>query len=143
MTWRRLAMGTGVLFVLAVLAYTGLFFLSGLRVEREIARLEQRFGNLGESSLIVEAIPPDENRALLIREAAALTDWGYWTANSASITRYFHRDSAVPVPSEARAMVNASRAAIAMAEQVTLRSRSNYEVDYRQTRGRTSREYAF
>ena len=129
-TWRKIAIGVLAVFLVAVLAYTGLFFVSGMQVEREIARLEQRFGNLGESSLVVEAVPPKENRALVVRRAAALVDRQHWDSVVSSLSNYLIRASALPVPTDARAFAEASRSAIQLADQISSRSRSNYEVDY-------------
>lgn len=127
---RKVALGLAIGLLLAALAYTGLFFVSGIRVEREIARLEQRFGSLGASSLVVDRVAPEDNRALVVREAAALIDREHSSTIGRSLNKYLTAASAFPVSVDARRFVERNRAAIRSTERLSSRTGSNFEADY-------------
>ena len=129
-TWRKVAVGLAAIILFGVLALTSVFFWSGYQVDREIARLEQRFGNLGEAALTVEAVPPDDNRAQLVRDAAALVDKDQYHAVQMALLPYFDRESPEPAPAEVHAFLKTHQPAISVAAQFGARTRSNFEVDY-------------
>ena len=79
---------------------------TGGRVEAEVARLEQRYGSLDESTRIVAPVPATDNRAHVVRAAAALT-----VPPPRSMNPHFWGGGAwALVPDELRAFVDANRA---------------------------------
>ena len=71
--WRRLGVATLFGTFLIVGGCAGFDQWTGGRVEAEIARLEQRYGSLDEATRIVPPVPATDNRAHVVRAAAALT----------------------------------------------------------------------
>lgn len=120
----------GVLAALGVLliigSCAGLDVVEGQRVEAEIARFEARYGSLDLSTLVVPPVPAADNRARIVRAAAALVV-------PLPGAKYHHIDfrAPAPVPAELRAFAEANRDAIRLADGVRTRRQSNWESDYR------------
>jgi len=119
--WRRAAVlvGLGILFMLG--SCTGFDVWANRQVEAEIARIEARFGTLDEKTR-VPAVPAADNRARMVRAAAALAvrlqDRPY---------HYFGTPVPSPVPANLRAFAEANREAIRLAAEIRNRHQSNWE----------------
>ena len=71
--WRRRWLVVLVLTLVVLLARAGLDLWAGHRVDQEVARLEKRWGSLAEATLRLPPVPAADNRARVVRAAAALT----------------------------------------------------------------------
>ncbi len=125
--WRRAGVLAALGIVVILGACSGMDLWAGREVEREIARLEARYGSLDEATLIVPAVPDSDNRAVIVRAAGAIT------VSPTPKTSYRGVDLPVssPVPADLRAFAEANRSAILLAEGVRTRAQSNWEMDYR------------
>jgi len=112
--------------LLLLVSYTGLDAWAGRRVAREVARLEAKYGSFDEATLQVAIVPPADNRARIVRAAAALTI--PLTGSSLSAVRL---KATEPVPAETRAFAMANGPAIRMAAEIGTRRQSSWEVEYR------------
>jgi hypothetical protein len=118
----------GVFILLAT--HTGLDLWTGIAVSNEMARLEQRYGSLDAASLVLPNVPADDNRARIARAAALLAIPGSSETQRAT-SRFINEHASSPVPAAVRKFAEDNRHAIAMANEVQLRTQSGWEVDPR------------
>jgi hypothetical protein len=129
LAWRRLGIVALSSALLIIGACAGLDVVEGQRLESEVARFEARYGSLDEVTLVVPAVPAADNRASVVRAAAALTVPGTMFRGS-FYPRLTYRPPAA-MPPELRAFAEANREAIRQAGDVRTRHRSNWEIDDR------------
>ena len=134
-SWRR-RLGLVLLLSLFVLGlvWVGLDVWAGRRVNAELARLEARHGSLDGRSIVAAPVPAEDNRAKVIRAAAALTVRGrqaspYGTV-SAAIVRLENDPEPPRVPDELRAFVDVNAEAIRMAGHARRRRQASWDADY-------------
>jgi hypothetical protein len=118
-----------------LLARAGLDLWAEHGVDQEVARLEKRYGSLAESTLRLPPVPAADNRARVVRAAAALTILENGSQEQRALGRFLASRTKLQVPSEVRAFAGANRAAIRVAEESRLRRQSNWEADYVSERG--------
>jgi hypothetical protein len=132
--WRRLRLFVVLGTLLLLVAYTGLDLWAGHRVNLAVARLEKQYGSLNEDTLRVAPAPAGDNRARVVRAAAALTALPPGTDRSlvsGAYYRFVQSPAPAPVPTDLRNFVAANRAAIRVADDVRIRRQSDWEVEYR------------
>ena len=121
--WRRtvVLVACGILAMLA--SCTGYDGWANRQVDAEIARFEARFGSLDEKASLVPAVPAADNRARMVRAAAAL-------AVPATARRYLYLVTPVPspLPADLRPFAEDNRAAIRLAGEIRTRRQSNWEI---------------
>jgi hypothetical protein len=132
---RRVWLLVLVLTLVFLLARAGLDLWAGRQVDQEVARLEKRYGSLAESTLRVPPVPAGDNRARVVKAAAALTVFDNGSKEQRALGRFLTPRAAPPVPADVRAFVDANRAAIRLAEGSRTRRQSNWEIDYVTDRG--------
>jgi hypothetical protein len=113
--------------LLLLVARTGLDLWAGHRVNVEISRVEQQYGSLDERTLSAAPVPAGDNRARVIRAAAALTVPGPETNRPAFRGAL---PASAPVPPDLTAFVEANRLALRVADEARARRQSNWEADY-------------
>jgi len=133
--WRRAWIRIFVFVLLVLLARAGLDLWAGHRVDQEVARLEKRYGSLAERTLRLPPVPAADNRARVVRAAAALIILDNGSHEHRAVGRFLASRTKPPVPADVRAFVEANRAAIRVAEDSRVRRQSNWEVDYVSDRG--------
>ena len=130
--WRRirLLLLLGVLLLLMLRA--GLDLWMGRQIDNEIRRLEQRYGSLDESTVAAPRVPAGQNRARVVRAAAALTALppGTTSADVMNALGRFAKSRTGPVPADLIGVVDANRAAIRLVHDARPRIQSDWEVDY-------------
>jgi hypothetical protein len=119
-----------VLTLVFLLARAGLDLWAGRRVDQEVARLEKRWGSLAERTLRLPPVPAADNRARVVKAAAALTVLENGSPQHSAISRFLAARTKLPVPPDVRVFAEANRAAIRVAEESRLRRQSNWEADY-------------
>jgi hypothetical protein len=124
--WRRFGVLAGFSLLLIIGSCAGLDVAEGQRVDAEVARFEARYGSLDESTLVVPAVPAADNRAHVVRAAAALT-----VPLPGLAYHHITFPAPSPVPGDLRAFAEANREAIRLAGDVRTRRQSNWEIDYR------------
>jgi len=123
--WRR----SGVLIALSVLliagSCAGFDVVEGNRVNAVVARIEAKYGSLDLSTLTVPAVPPADNRARVVRSAAALV-----VPLPGVKYHYLDYQLPAPVPQGLRAFAESNADAIRAVDGVRTRRQSNWEIDY-------------
>jgi hypothetical protein len=114
--------------VLVLVAYGGLDLWSGSQLRTQVARLEARYGSLNGDTLRLRPVPADDNRASIVRAAAALIFPG---ADSSRIRKFLAQQPSIPVPPEVRAFAESNRSATILAAEIRTRSQSNWDIDPR------------
>lgn len=112
-----------------LVVYVGLDLWAGHRVTVATARLEQQIGPLSVRRLGATPVPAAENRARLVRAAAALAVPPSQDA-LAFISRAGSARETTPIPEVALAYVAANQAAIHLAAGFGSRRQSDWGVDY-------------
>jgi hypothetical protein len=115
------------LFVFAALiviaSCSGLDIWSGNELDREIVRLQKKYGSLDVATSRVAPVPDSDNRALVVRAAAR-------HAVPIQDRNYHYQFLAFPVPSpvsaELRAFADANRDAIELLDGIRSRHQSNW-----------------
>jgi hypothetical protein len=110
-------------------AYFGADIWAGHRVNQAAARFEERYGGLSLRHLTTAPVPAANNRARLVRAAAALTIPTSTAATKAlaSVTR---TSDMAPLPAELRAFVEANAPALTLLAEASLRTESSWEIEY-------------
>jgi hypothetical protein len=117
----RLFLVLGILGALLLLvAYAGVDLWAGHRVNVAVARLEKQYGRLSEDTLGVARPPAGDNRAHVVRAAAALMEGHTFPQLGRS----------APMPEELRAFVETNRLALRVADEARTRHHSDWEGDY-------------
>lgn len=124
-----------VLTLVFLFARAGLDLWAGRRVDQAVARLEKRYGSLAERTLRLPPVPAADNRARVVRAAAALTILENGSQEQRALGRFLASRTKLPAPPDVRAFVEANRTAIRVAEESRLRRQSNWESDYVSERG--------
>ena len=132
---RRVWLLVLVLTLVFLLAHTGLDLWAGHQVDQEVARLEKRYGSLAETTLRLPPVPAADNRARVVRAAAALTILENGSPQQRALNRFLAARTSPLVPADVRAFVDANRAAIRLAGDSRARRQSNWDVDYVSDRG--------
>jgi hypothetical protein len=117
-----------VAMVLLLVAYGGLDLWAGYRLRAQIARLEARYGALNEDTLRIRPVPAADNRARVVRAAAALV---VPLTDVSKLHRFASRDPSFPIPPEVRAFAESNRPATSLAAEIRTRSQSNWEIEPR------------
>ena len=125
---RRLLLFLVIAMVLLLVAYGGLDAWAGYKLRAQVARLEARYGSLNEDTLRLRPVPTADNRARIVKAAAALI---VREADIAKINGFVGREPQFPVPAEVRAFVEANRSATNMAAEIRTRSQSNWDIEPR------------
>jgi hypothetical protein len=123
-----LLLASGILILLAV--HTVLDFWASRAVKNEVARLEQRYGSLDPATLVLPAVPAQNNRARIVRAAAALAVPVSTEVQHATF-EFINKGTSTSVPVAVREFADANRRALAMAEEVRSRTQSGWETDPR------------
>ncbi len=120
----------GVLLVLLVRVGAGLWAQD--RLEVAVARIEQRHGPLTHETLVVPPVPAGENRAKVLRAAAALVDVTTLTDRTLGQRLAQLRQAApdAPLPDDLRAFVDTNADALRLAADARARKQANWEADY-------------
>ncbi len=119
-----------VLILVVLLARVGLDLWAVHRVDQEVARLERLYGGLAEGSRRLPPVPAADNRARVVRAAAALIILDIGSPEQRALARFLTPRTSPPVPAEVRAFVEANRAAIRLAEDGKALRESNWDADY-------------
>jgi hypothetical protein len=115
------------------LIWIGLDLWSGRRVDREVARLEKRYGRLDGHSLVASPVAAEFNSARFVRAAVALT---VRPANTnygkllASATSFDQQTAPSAEPEDVRAFVDSNRDAIQLALEARTRHQASWDADY-------------
>ena len=132
--WRRWRL-FGLAAILVLVAIYVVFDLwAGYRVRSVVERLEQRYGTLAEDSLRTASVAPEENRARLVRAAAALGVQPT-TAVRTLLTYLANSPKISAIPAEVTQLVEANREALRIAATFTSRERSSWETEPDGTHG--------
>jgi hypothetical protein len=118
---------TLLLVLLALIAYTGLDWWSGRLLDAQVARFEQRHGSLREPSPSPD-VPAVENRARLVRAAAALVNTPPAPLRGA-VGKLADTSSPGEVTGDLRAFVERSRESIHLLSGLASRPQSDWEGD--------------
>ena len=118
-----------VLTLVFLLARAGLDLWAGHRVDQEVARLEKRYGSLAEKSLRSPRVPAADNRARVARAAVALTILEVGSQQHQTLLRFLASRTELSVPADVRAVVEANRAAIRVAEESRTRRQSSWDIE--------------
>jgi len=120
--WRRAGVLVSLGLLLTFGSCTSLDVWANREVEAEIARIEARYGSLDVKTIRVPDVPVADNRARMVRAAAALAvglqDRPY---------HYLGIPVPSPVPANLRAFADANREAIRLAAEIRNRHQSNWE----------------
>ena len=120
--WRRASVFVALSILVMLASCTGYDVWANRELEAEIARIESRYGSLDVKTLRVPDVPVGDNRARIVRAAAALAvgiqDRSY---------HYVPWPVASPVPANLRAFADANREAIRLAAEIRNRQQSNWE----------------
>jgi len=121
--WQRAAGIAAVVVVLSLGGCAGFDVWAGHGLEAEIAHIEARYGSLDASAFQVPKVPDQDNRAHVVRAAAALT---------VRPSSYFWVNPVTPSPLTAELIqfVEANRAAIRTAGDIRARSQSNWDLEH-------------
>ena len=120
-----------VLFVFAALiviaSCSGLDIWAGNELDREIVRLEKKYGSLDVATSKVAPVPDSDNRALVVRAAV-----GRAVPIQGQSYHYlpFPLPEPASVPAELRAFADANRPAIQLLDGIRTRHQSNWDSDY-------------
>ena len=125
---RRLLLFLVIAMVLLLVAYGGLDLWAGYKLRAQVARLEARYGSLNEDTLRLRPVPAADNRARVVRAAAALVIPG---ADTNKIYQFVSREQSFPVPPDVRAFAEANQAATNLAAEIRTRSQSSWEIEPR------------
>jgi len=109
--------------LLLLVAYAGVDLWAGHRVKVQVVRLEKQYGRLSEDTLGVARPPAGDNRATVVRAAAALMEG---ETSTAGILVRQSRESA-PLPADLRTFVEANRLALRVADEARTRYHSDWE----------------
>ena len=130
---RRIRLYLLLAILIALVGYVSLDWYASRKLDAEIARLEPKYGNLRIWSLAnppgIPPVPAGENRARLIRAAAALVVPPN-NQSVAGISLFGGTDDSVKLPADVRAWVAANQRAIDFASEIPTRPRSNWELQY-------------
>jgi hypothetical protein len=114
--------------------WIGLDLWAGRRVDREFARLEQRYGSLDGRSLVASPVAVEFNSARFVRAAVTLTvrpgantTYGKLLA---SATRFEQQTAPSAEPEDVRAFVDSNRDAIQLALEARTRHQASWDADY-------------
>lgn len=126
---RTLRMGLVVL-VLAALplgvgACTAFDLWAGHQLDAQIARIAVKYGSLDEQASTLPPVPSDDNRARVVRAAAALV-----VPLDSSRHRAIGLRVPSPVAADLRAFADMNRAAVRLAREIGHRRQSNWDVEY-------------
>jgi hypothetical protein len=122
--WRRFGVAAVCGLLLIVASCAGFDVIEGHRVEAEVARFEARYGSLQVSAPASSAVPPADNRALVIRAAANLA-----VGLPGRPYHYIDFHTPAPVPPDLRAFAETNREAIRVAGDVRSRKQSSWGID--------------
>jgi hypothetical protein len=117
----------------AGILWIGLDLWAGGRVDREVARLEKRYGSLDGHSIVAPAVAAEFNRARFVRAAVALTVRPANTSYGkllASATSFDQQTSPSAEPADVRAFVDSNRDAIQLALEARTRHQASWDADY-------------
>lgn len=120
------------LVLVILLVRTGMGVWVNWRIAAEVSRLEQKYGNL-EVSLIAAPVSPDDNRARVMRAAAALVKYApntHFNSLQPSFSSFLKKPVPATLPVDLRAFVEANGEAFRVAADARARSQSNWEADY-------------
>jgi hypothetical protein len=116
--------------LLLLVAYAGVDVWAGHRVHVAVARLEKQYGRLSEDTLGVARPPAGDNRAQVVRAAAALIEGGNSKDFHPAYSRFIQSGASAPVPADLRTFVEANRLALRVADEARTRRHSDWEADY-------------
>jgi hypothetical protein len=116
--------------LLLLVAYAGVDLWAGHRVQVAVARLEKQYGRLSEDTLGVARPPAGDNRAHVVRAAAALVEGGNFGNFHTAYSRFVQSGALAPLPADFRAFVEANRLALRVADEARTRHHSDWETDY-------------
>src|SRR5262245_24956098 len=125
---RRWALFLVAFVLLMLVVYAGLDVWTGRRLQSIAARLEQRYGTMNDDSLRAAPVPPEENRARLVRAAAALSA-PQSDAVRAFISQAAKSETIPPIPAEVRAFVESNREALSIASTFGARERTSWDIE--------------
>jgi len=109
-------------------AWVGFDVWAGRQVDRRIARLEGRYGSLDESTLEMPPVPAGDNRARIVRAAAALVIPGESDSHR-TLVLSLNQEPPAPVSDDDRAFAEANQAAVLLAREIGTRRQSSWDVD--------------
>lgn len=115
-------------------AWIGFDIWAGRRVDRQIARLEQRFGSIDSRSVVSPPVAAEYNRARYVRAALAVIlpsayDKGVGDFRSA-IARFEKLPPSSRVPEDLRAFVAANQESLRLADEARTRPQASWNADY-------------
>ena len=125
---RRIWLFVVIAMVLLLVAYGGLDLWAGYKVRAQIARIEARYGSLNEDTLRLRPVPAADNRARIVRAAAALI---IPAPDTSKTFQFVSREPSFPVAPEVRAFAEANRPATRLAAEIPTRSQSNWDIEPR------------
>ncbi len=126
--WRRVRFFALLTILVLLVVYVGLDWWSGRRLDATIVHFEQRYGPL-PGSVGAPSVPPADNRARLVRAAAALVNAPSDQQFSA-MSRLGRTDSVGVIDDDLRGFVDSNEQAIGLLAGLASRHLSSWEVDY-------------
>ena len=115
--------------LIVLVAYFGADMWAGHRVNLAAARFDERYGGLSVRHLTTAPVPATNNRARLVRAAAALTV-PLPPAATPALTSVTGNSGMSPLPAELRAFAEANTRALRLLADAALRTESSWEIEY-------------
>jgi hypothetical protein len=112
-----------------LVAYFGADMWTGHRVNLAAARFDERYGGLSVRHLTTAPVPATNNRARLVRAAAALTV-PLSPAATPALTSVTGNSGMSSLPAELRAFAEANTRALSLLADAALRTQSSWEIEY-------------
>ena len=110
-------------------AYFGADLWAGHRVNQAAARFDERYGGLSVRHLTTAPVQAADNRARLVRAAAALAV-PLSPAATTALTGVTRSSEIRPLPAELRAFVEANMPALSLLADASRRAESSWEIEY-------------
>lgn len=112
-----------------LVTYFGADMWTGHRVNLAAARFDERYGGLSVRHLTTAPVPATNNRARLVRAAAALTV-PLSPAATPALTSVTGNSGMSPLPAELRPFAEANTRALSLLADAALRTQSSWEIEY-------------
>jgi hypothetical protein len=125
MLWRRARFASLVTILVLLVVYSGLDWWSGRQLDNEVARFEAKYGSLSGPSTASNP-PPADNRARLVRAAAALVNAPQESLDRA-VTELQDPKSTMVVNDDRLALVNGSQDALRFLAGLESRRESRWD----------------
>ena len=127
--WRRVRLFVLLGILVLLVGYTAADLYARRSLEAELARLEPKYGNLRNRTLVAPSVPAAENRARLVSAAASLAIPAS-SALQTAIGKLESNSDTDKVPADLRAFVEQNHDALVLAKMIVTRPKTSWDVDY-------------